>query len=416
MNKIKWKVAVFLVVGGFFLQTQVFGAATLTFNVVDQSGAALSGSAIKSGSLLEGYWTDVTSTKPDTTTGIMVIAPNSAAFVIPAAADTPTTQPAKTFAYWLDPTCYFWRNNSETAPGGTAWVRLWSNSSKNYYVYKSFSNGWNTDTIPTMTVGKNDWYGAFKPYDPSIIQFEEITKTPIPGTKTFNLKITAQDGSGATGLRQIQERTWEWGTSPTLAGATITGNIGNALELTEAQAPVGVPLYFRVTHKNWWGTALSPIQSYTVAGGGTVGPTTISWILRKPTTGVNTVSFPFVIGDATKPVVNAGAGLTSDLDENKNGKISVGELIKAINDQAIAANPILPPVVTVFGWYDEVTQKHIGLTSITGNDAKNIPTSGTFTGGTDFNTIVNTSVSKDRSYQVTTNTDGINITIKGYKQ
>ena len=122
------------------------------------------------------------------------------------------------------------------------------------------------------------------------------------------------------------------------------------------------------------------------------GPITIIYNLNKPTgkTGVNTISIPF----------DLASGIT---DEKAKPIKTIESLIKSINT-AYGSN-----VVTVFGWYDETTQTHVGLTGIAYSVA-DIDTANTkYTGAASVSAIKDADLVKGRSYQVTVNTDGLTV-------
>jgi len=137
-------------------------------------------------------------------------------------------------------------------------------------------------------------------------------------------------------------------------------------------------------------------------GGG--GVATETWTFYRPSgsSGINTMAIPFSGLSAIEGATIAGGWQTVDVS-------SVGKLIAEINRQ------ISPARVRVFGWYDAATQKHMGLTSITGYDASGIPTSGTFTGNTSLTNVVNATVSTGTSYQVSVDTDGVTFSLRGMK-
>ncbi|MFA6170240.1 MAG: hypothetical protein WCW67_04640 [Candidatus Margulisiibacteriota bacterium] len=126
-------------------------------------------------------------------------------------------------------------------------------------------------------------------------------------------------------------------------------------------------------------------STVTAVGG---GPITIIYNLNKPIgkTGVNTISIPF----------DFASGVT---DGNALAITTVSSLIKGINTTYGA------DAVTVFGWYDETTQTHVGLTGIVYN-AGNIDAATKFTGAANLAAITDASLVKGRSYQVTVNVDG----------
>jgi hypothetical protein len=94
-------------------------------------------------------------------------------------------------------------------------------------------------------------------------------------------------------------------------------------------------------------------KTLTGAGGGSA-----TFILKA---GINTISVPC---DTTKKITVAIGGVAGTLDINPpttpaGSKITVGQLVKAINQQSGVNN-----FVTVVGFYDAVKQQHVGLSNI----------------------------------------------------
>lgn len=125
-----------------------------------------------------------------------------------------------------------------------------------------------------------------------------------------------------------------------------------------------------------------------------------TWTFRKPTakTGINTFAIPFNLAKGIK-----------DASGNTVTLATINDLIGAINTQAKAGGAS-GNVVTVFGWYDETSQQHIGLTSIPGGDlAQAVPT------GLSATDILGTSIVKGQPYQVSVNTDNVTFKLVGFK-
>ncbi|MBU0629480.1 MAG: hypothetical protein KKC80_00990 [Candidatus Margulisbacteria bacterium] len=144
------------------------------------------------------------------------------------------------------------------------------------------------------------------------------------------------------------------------------------------------------------GPTPSPGFKFTIpAGDGIGGPITIIYNLTKPVgkSGINTISLPF----------NFASGVT---DEATAVITTVDSLIKSINAAYVAANPANTDAVTVFGWYDETTQTHVGLTGIV-YSAGNIDASSKYTGAANIAAITGAALDKGRSYQVTVKYDNV---------
>lgn len=122
------------------------------------------------------------------------------------------------------------------------------------------------------------------------------------------------------------------------------------------------------------------------------GPITIIYNLNKPVgkTGVNTISIPF----------DLASGIT---DEKGNPVKTIESLIKSIN---VVYGP---NAVTVFGWYDETTQTHVGLTGIVYSGVNIDTVNSKYTGAASVSVIKDADIVKGRSYQVTVNVDGTTV-------
>ena len=133
-------------------------------------------------------------------------------------------------------------------------------------------------------------------------------------------------------------------------------------------------------------------STVTAVGG---GPITIVYNLTKPIgkSGINTISLPF----------DFASGVT---DDTAASVTPVDSLIMSINAAVVAVNPANTDAVTVFGWYDETTQTHVGLTGIVYN-AGNIDSSSKYTGAANVAAITGAALVKGRSYQVTVKYDNV---------
>lgn len=356
-NKYLFRGAVFCSLVFIALNTSAFAASTLSFGVIkDQNDSSLAPAAIQSGNLLEGYW-DSISDPLDHSTIIMKIAADSNTFNgnKPGATDKPSTNQTPFYAYKLGSTYYFWRYSDANAPGAAVYVRLWSDSSKQYYAFHSFANGWNTDTPSTFpALNKNDWYKAAKPYVPSIFKFEDTTTTPVNGQPSGSMKVYAQEGTITDGKRQLADSAngaaivWKWGTDQNALTVYANANT-NVLDIPQKDIEVGKTYYFQVIHSNWFGSSASTVQSHKAGAGGGGGGLPFDLVLKSSVpsngTGINNFGLPFggpwYIG--TTQIVTAY------------------DLVKAINTVATTN------VVSTFGQWNKTTQQLAGV-MIAGND------------------------------------------------
>jgi hypothetical protein len=95
-----------------------------------------------------------------------------------------------------------------------------------------------------------------------------------------------------------------------------------------------------------------PIEYQSAGGGGPLTQSEIIYTFEVHATGVNTFAVPF----------NLSAGVTRGLGGAAITPFStINDLIKEINAQSG------PGTVSVFGWWDQTEQRHVGLTSIPTN-------------------------------------------------
>jgi len=291
--------------------------------------------------------------------------------------------------------------------------------------YGRSSTGYNLNSLQNETmvfVG-----GAFKtyrlisftlpyqkqtPYAPTIaVQESQVRVGSTTATKTtLNITVTPNTGTG-TSMREVgggspsnyalqivrQGDTSSITTVDNTAGGTasITGpslinqNSGTFV-IDGSYLSSGDTYTITAWNRNWFTAsdagANKATQSWTLLGGGIFGgPMTEVWTFEAPSglAHVNTMAVPF---DFSKQIEDdTGTVITLS---------TVEDLIIAINAQTVAGN------VGVFGWYDEVTQKHVGLTSIAYSGTTVDTTLSVATGNTTAN-IVSTALEKNRPYQVT---------------
>jgi len=162
---------------------------------------------------------------------------------------------------------------------------------------------------------------------------------------------------------------------------------------------------------------------FKTKSGGAGGAADVTYYLSKEanSTGINTISIPFIVND----VVNSSVSLETQpnvyvpLGAETSGSYTVQDLISTINLKAGGgATPV--PVVTVFGWWDEANQQHVGFTSIpasgdlatasaTGRRNPTDPASAYSAAD-----IMGMALKTDRPYQVTV-VSPVTFTLKGYK-
>ena len=258
------------------------------------------------------------------------------------------------------------------------------------------------DTVPTDTpVNSITWYYKGTAAIPGTLAvnagYEVAKATWVLDTNYDYDSVDAQlTSSAGTVIDEIND-----------AGAhfAITNILGRAQQYKTGQLidgrvlNVGTPYIIKVR-----GNVAGPFdsdwatRSFTtnLAAGG--GPVTKTWTFYKPATGINTFAVPF-----TPATARDSGGTARDIT-------TVGRAIKEINRQAGAQR------VKVFGWFDNSTQIHKGLTSITytggAPDADVNATTSTATGGTPT-IILTTRINTDEAYQVSVNGGPIGFTLTG---
>ena len=376
MNFKKWR-HIFLigVAVVFAAQTAVFAASSLSFGtLVGPNNTPLTAAQILAptsnlpSGLLEGFWQDVSGSSPGDSSQALKIASSVNTFNTNPASLISDVPPATTkyLAYENStPGYYFWRFADENAPGATVYVRIWSDNSKTYYMYDSFANGFGSDTPHTTSISAGSWYKAAAPDTPLITQFDEVSTTPVVngvnGAKTGTLKITSSAAPVHDGMRQVTQYIWMMSTAINQL-TQVSGANSSVLTLDEASLKVGTTYYFRVSYRNWFGTTVSAVQSYTVSGAtGTTTPppfAPITYPLTSAGLGLNVVSIDF---DTTKGPITAldSTGNTITVVDPTIGQVlDVKTLINEINRQAGAA------IVKTIGYYDNTLKKQVGLSSV----------------------------------------------------
>lgn len=281
----------------------------------------------------------------------------------------------------------------------TTQVRIWSGvrqtDNGTYTGLASYSNPAGTGVFPSLTI--NYLYIKAAPAKADITQYSE-TGTTIYSPPSISKKVTFTSVSGKVSGFTVEIGKSDWTiTKNSGAPQTVTINGGTTFILPDNLAGdtmnANDSYKLKVKHYNLWGTAgpESDERTYIVGEGVSGGPITLSYKLTKPVgkNGVNTISIPFDFASGVK-------------DENGDPITTVESLIKSINS-AYASN-----AVTVFGWYDETTQTHVGLTGLAYTALNVIDTANTkYTGAASLAAITGASLVKGRCYQVTVNVDNV---------
>lgn len=378
---------------------RILGGLLLVFFLAGSSFAALN---LKIGStpitLIDSYYTRPSS--PLVTTEKLKIASNISTYNSSPISDPDTGKDFSVYrAYLSGENCFYVRNASPSAPGGTIYVRVWKanpNTKGSYYsAFSSFANGALASTSGTLNAATN--YKADVPYKPLVNKFEESTVTQ-GGKKTSTLKVYSTQSTATDGKREVTAYAWKmWqgaGTAAALKSAKVLASkTSSVLSLGEKDVKTGQTYWFAVRYSNWFGGTdnWSAPVSYTVSGsGGTIivgsgGKLTKIYTLYKSAGefGINTVTFPF---DFTQTV--------SDEGSKKVALKTVADLLKLINTKAGAQ------VVSVFGYYDNYNQKQVGLSSITYSGTNIDTTKSSVVGAASVKAVLAEAINPDRAYQV----------------
>ena len=413
MNFKKWRHIFLIGVAVVLAAPTAFAASSLSFGTLaGPNGSSLTSAQIKSNNLLEGFWSDVSASKPvygDTTVNPLKIASSVSTFNIsPASLISDVPPSSKYMAYQNTTGYYFWRFNDDAAPGATAYVRIWSDTSHNYYMYDSFANGAKADSPHTTSISAGAWYKAAKPDMPLITQFDEVTTTVVAtGAKSGSLKVTSAAAAATDGQRQINSYSWQMGTDPASL-TTVSGATSPVLSLDETTLTVGTTYYFRVIYTNWFGSTPSAVQPHTVAGtgggnGGGGGIEPVTYTLTSTGLGLNVVSIDF---DTTKGAIYSSDGSTIVVDPTLGQVLDIKTLIKEINRQAGKS------IVKTVGYYDNVAKKQMGLSTVV-VDANLAPTTASTPVGDTVATILAHQIQEP--LQIGVSTDLKTFTLNGTK-
>ncbi|MFA4844093.1 MAG: hypothetical protein WC632_03990 [Candidatus Margulisiibacteriota bacterium] len=282
----------------------------------------------------------------------------------------------------------------------TTYIRIWSGTAQQdgvkYTALPSYSNPAGTLNAVPVTIAYS--FVRAVPVTTKITQYTETGTTFLDPQLPLSKKATFSSATDQIGNMTIEIGKSDWEiTKNGGAPVQVTGLPGTGFILPD-NLPGDVmsmndKYIIKVKHYNLWGQAgpWSSTATYTVgatgdSGGGTYS---INYKFLKPGTGINTIAIPF---DPTAGNIT---------DKSSTAITTVGELITSINTQMGA------DVVTVFGWYDEAKQQHVGLTSITSY------TNHAVTGGVSYPTdtyatydkILVLPIQKNRAYQISVNKD-----------
>ncbi|MBI5400289.1 hypothetical protein HZB07_06800 [Candidatus Saganbacteria bacterium] len=301
--------------------------------------------------MLEAYHSNPNGSDPRITTNRIRIAANFEAYNSNSglgAGPGFTLDYARYLGYLTtDNKIFFVRGSSDTAPGGTVYVRIWSgaaNVANSYYSQAvSFANGALVGQEGTLNATTN--YRAASPYPPVITQFQEVATTVIPArTRTGTLVVNAQQPATPTdGLREVTRYLWRRGTAAD-ALSDVSGATGQNLSSDLATLSTGTTYYFQTQHTNWFGNASNtPPVNYTIAGAVAAGAgVTVSYTFVRlaGSFGLNQFSLPFVANIGPTPI-NTIDGLVAQL----NAAAGTGS-----------------PAITSIGWWNETSQIDQGYT------------------------------------------------------
>jgi hypothetical protein len=293
--------------------------------------------------------------------------------------------------------------NIYDAPGSPAYLLLLKGST-----YSIISGAMGTTVPPTTTFDSAPSYKLGKPDAPQ-------TLTEKHGYETAKVNWALNDKTDGTGFEYswlnvelASDASYTTKIKTTTLGKTLAYAMGELVDGSKLDS--GKQYWFRVNGlvdgvapSDW-----SEITYTTLSGAGALTPTTETWNLKVSGTGINTFAIPFIANAATtKPISyeTTTVGIFASLDIDGNGIHSVEDLIRAINTKA-GSN-----IVTVFGWYDAATQKHVGLTSIAYPDLAKSE----HTGAVSAAVVLGASIVTGQPYQVTVTIEKT-FKLKGYKQ
>jgi hypothetical protein len=339
-----------------------FASLTLDIGTItDQGGGTIAKATILANetsvnTYLDCYHANPTYIDPRTTTNKLNVAADLTTYNTNPGLDPVTFafdySPGKYHGYITsDDKVFFVRGASDTAPGGTVYIRVWSgipNTQSSYYcLAKSFSNGALSGTAGTLLAATD--YKADVPYAPLVWKFAEATTTIInPASITADLTaFSKQPAPPADGLRQITARDWKMWVATAVEPAAGEGVNDDELVKSSASINAGETYSFKAAAKNWfsepsyvWGSSQDYEVGGSIAGGG------VSAIYNFTTTaalGVNQFSLPMaadIMFDGTTSIT------------------TMQDLIDAINAS------VGPGTVKTAGWWLASSQTMIGWTNL----------------------------------------------------
>ncbi|MBN2057602.1 MAG: hypothetical protein JW782_02245 [Candidatus Saganbacteria bacterium] len=391
----------FLLLSCYLLGSTAFASLTLTLgDVRNQSNSVINSDTLLTGLRSGTFYLDIYHANPfgrdpRDTTNRLLIAADDAVYGDNSGLGAPpsyTLDYSKYLGYITsDNKLFFVRGASESAPGGTVYVRVWSgtpNAENSYYSRAaSFANGALSPTSGMLNATTN--YKAASPYPPVFTKFEETKTTFVDGSPaTATLKIYATQPSPTDGIREVTGYGWRMGTaSDTLAD--VRDASGTNLELASEDLEVGRTYFFQTVHRNWFGEAASAVQAYTVTGGvSEIG--TAAFAFRKDPDGLGINTFPI-------PFTTISSASITNVKE-------LAEYIIANNEPDNAV-----PAISTIGWWDDVNMQPVGyrIARTAGGDIVY-----TASAGVDADPAKET-LSKDKVYQVSVTRTGVNLNLTG---
>jgi len=268
----------------------------------------------------------------------------------------------------------------DVSPGDTIYARVWTPSAGVGSFYNVTSYSFPSDpaafgvlTNPTWPWNMGVDYKASPPPPPSINRSgigESLVRQGESSLYQVSLTVPVTPGTGY----QVESATYRvkvWrddlNDDPAESGPmdVRVKDGGTSFTFQNGAAPYdtyfqGAKSYhmkaraYNVFDYSAWSADVSPLWT---TGGGGGNEVTQTWTFKKLAAGggINTFSIPFT-GLAT---------IKDGYVESPTRDVStVQKLIAEINRQAAALIPPITTPVTVFGWFDEKTQTHQGLTSI----------------------------------------------------